>query len=366
MATRRQARSGEPKKIAPGIYRDAYGFRVFQRVHAGKGGLHSHRFPKTATLTTMKAWQEDERAAHRKGPSRPAAAKGTLAADVARYLQLVATMPSYTDRERDLLAWVAKLGSHDRATLTTADYRLVLQQWRQTGKAGAKPLAASTVNHRRTALMHLYSVLDGKAAPNPLRDIEPFREPHPEPRDLGLDVVRAILGKVRSNKSGARLKALAWTGIRGSSEFSQMKPTHLDLDAGTCWVPTGKGGQARHLLLNANGIAAWREVIATKAWGTYSRSSLGKAFRLAIAKVNTERVLWLWVLTRAGFRCSVPLLVGVRPYDLRHTIATALRKAGADLADVQAFLGHRSQKMTQRYAPYHSEKLRKAVDGLER
>lgn len=40
----------------------------------------------------------------------------------------------------------------------------------------------------------------------------------------------------------------------------------------------------------------------------------------------------------------------MRPYDLRHSIATALRRAGADLADVQAFLGHGSPRMTQRYA----------------
>jgi integrase len=52
---------------------------------------------------------------------------------------------------------------------------------------------------------------------------------------------------------------------------------------------------------------------------------------------------------------------GLRPYDLRHTIATALRKAGADLADVQAHLGHSSPRITQRYAPYDATKLAQAL-----
>lgn len=343
------------KKIAPGIYRDAYGFRVFQRVHAGKGGLHSQRFPKTATLKAMKDWQEDQRVAHRKDPARPPAAKGTLEADVTRYLQQVATMPSYSDRERDLLAWVGKLGAHKRASLTDADYRLVLQQWRQAGAKGGKPLAASTVNHRRTAMMHLYTLLDGKGAPNPLRDIEPFIEPHPEPRDLGLDVVRAILAAMPDSKTRARVSVLAWTGIRGRSEFGKMKREHVDLEAGVCWVPTGKHGTPRLLQLNEEGLAAWEDVIRLKAWGEYSRSSLWKSFRLAVAKVNQDRA-----------KAKQPPLVGARPYDLRHTIATALRKSGVDVADIQAHLGHTTPAMTKRYAPHQSPKLREALSGLSK
>lgn len=352
---------------ATGIKRDRGGWRVWQRVHAGPGGLKSRRFPKSATEREMREWQEDQRVEHRKQQSTKVngpAKRGTLKADIQRYLKLVQSMPTLKNRERDLHAWGKALGNHERAKLTAEDYRLVLQEWKRRGKFDGGSLAASSVNQRRVALMHLYSLLDGKGAPNPLRSIRPFEEPHPEPRDIGLDVALAIVGKAGENKTGARIRVLAWTGIRGTSEFGQMKREHLDLERGECWVPTGKKGQPRRLALNEHGVAAWRSVIQHKAFGHYSHSSLWRSFQVCVRKVNEERTLWLFVLALAGVRADALLLSGVRVYDLRHTIATALRRNGADLADIQAFLGHSSQKMTRRYSPYYSEKLRATVDAL--
>jgi integrase len=304
----------------------------------------------------MKQWRESQRVKAREAPSTPKGARGTLAADVTHYLKLVATMPSLSDRARDLHSWVDVLGMRPRHRLTRDDYRLVLNEWRLTGKQG-KPLAASTVNHRRTALMHLYTVLDGKGAPNPLRDIPPFHEPPPEPRDLSISTALTLIDSMKPSKSRARLKVLAWTGIRGNSELGKMKPEHVDLARGVCWVPTGKRGKPRELVLNAEGIAAWEEFIERKAWGTYSGASLKNAFRRAVTALNERR---------AKLTPPLPPLVGVRVYDLRHTIATAMRRAGADLADIQAHLGHTSPRMTQRYAPFHADKLRKALDQVTR
>lgn len=332
--------------VSVGIQKTASGFRVFQRVHPGPGGLKSKRFPPTATLTAMKQWREDQRVTFRQQPKTPAT-RGTLAADIQRYLKLVATMPSLKDRTRDLHDWCQVLGMRPRSQLTREDYRLVLNDWR------LKPLAASTVNHRRTAMLHLYTLLDGKGAPNPLREIPPFDEPPAEPRDLGLRVVTAILKQMPRSKTRARLKVLAWTGVRGNSELGKMKPEHVNLTTRQCWVPTGKHGTPRQLALNTAGVLAWREFARLNAWGPYQKDSLRRSFQRAVAKVNAAR-------QKAG---QAPL-PHVRVYDLRHTIATALRRAGADLADIQGHLGHTSPRMTQRYAPFQSAKLRKALRKL--
>lgn len=335
-----------------GIHKTATGFRAFVRVHPGKGGLRSRRYDKTATVTEMKAWREAERVKHREQP-KVRAARGTLGADIDHYLKLVATMPTITDRTRDLEAWRAVFGMRPRHKLTRDDYRLILQDWRLHGKAGGKPLAASTVNHRRTAMEHLYTVLDGKGAPNPLREIHPFAEPPAEPRDLGLDVARAIIAAMRKSKTRARIKVLAWTGMRGNSELGKMKPEYVNLEARECWAPTGKKGKPRLIVLNEEGVEAWQEFIALKAWGRYQKDSLRHSFQLAVKKVNEARA-----------EAKLPPLHHVRVYDLRHTIATALRRAGADLADIQAHLGHTSPRMTQRYAPFQSDKLRQTLTRL--
>jgi hypothetical protein len=118
------------------------------------------------TLTEMKAWREDQRSVHRQRTMHGPVARGTLAADIERYLKLVATMPSLKDRARDLDAWFDVLGTKGRSRITRDDVRLALQTWRLQGGADGQPLSASTCNHRRTALLHVYTVLDGKGAPN--------------------------------------------------------------------------------------------------------------------------------------------------------------------------------------------------------
>jgi site-specific recombinase XerD len=54
------------------------------------------------------------------------------------------------------------------------------------------------------------------------------------------------------------------------------------------------------------------------------------------------------------------------PYKLRHSFATRLRREGADLADVQALLGHENPKTTARYAQVSVDKLITAVQRMER
>ena len=55
----------------------------------------------------------------------------------------------------------------------------------------------------------------------------------------------------------------------------------------------------------------------------------------------------------------------LNPYKLRHSFATRMRRAGADLADVQALLGHKSPKTTARYAEVSQEQLVAAVLRME-
>jgi hypothetical protein len=59
--------------------------------------------------------------------------------------------------------------------------------------------------------------------------------------------------------------------------------------------------------------------------------------------------------------------VGFRIHDLRHTCATNLLKAGADIVGVQGILGHASPDTTLRYYGHltGTEHLRAAMDHYE-
>lgn len=360
-----KARKTRPKEtlrqVAPGVFDvlDARGKVTARRgfVRVGKK-LKPKRFPKATPVKDIKQWREETRVAHRK--TGDVAVRGTLAADIERYLEAVAAMPSIADRRRDLYAWRRAFGDLPRATLTPAMIRAQLHAWRlhgprwvtvKGGKRGERkevpgPMSASAVNHRRTALAHLYTVLDGRGAPNPVREVPTFQEPPPEPRGRETAVIRQLFEVMPAGRTRAIAKVLFWGGIRGNSELGKMNASHVDLEARQVFVPTGKHGKPRVVVLNAEGVEAWKEFLevhkGAKSW-KYSRGTLRQRLIYYARQLSID---------------------GLRPYDLRHSIATALRKAGADLSDVAEHLGHTSLRMTKRYAPFQAEKLRAAAERL--
>jgi len=69
---------------------------------------------------------------------------------------------------------------------------------------------------------------------------------------------------------------------------------------------------------------------------------------------------------RAAFlgACRWAEIKGVRLHDLRHTAASKMIEAGADLVTVSKILGHASIQMTMRYAHPTPENMRLAVEKL--
>ena len=71
----------------------------------------------------------------------------------------------------------------------------------------AEPLSASSVNHRLRAIANLWTVLDGRHAPNPARDVPELLEPDHPPRALSYPVLEAILAEW---SDAGRWKRSAW------------------------------------------------------------------------------------------------------------------------------------------------------------
>jgi integrase len=342
-----------PRRI--GITKTKTGWRAVVRV---RGILYTKRFKSDTSQTTMQNWRAAARVdALRRDAQRARKRLPTdsFAEDVETYLKAIKAMPTYRMREADLNAWVAALGTDDRgkprsrSEITSDEIRAVLHGWRLGGRLvrrhvhdwrtrkpitvviGLAPLSESACNHRRTALMHLWHVLDGKSAPNPVRDAPRFREPDPEPRGIPLETVSAILDAMPDSATKARCLVMAWTGLPHAT-LMQLTAANVRWDDNAVYVPRrrkGKGTKARVVPLLPQAIEAFRMMERFSAWGPFSRDSLRRSLHRA---------------------CDALGLPKIRPYDLRHSFATAAYEVSGDIRAVQELLDHADAKLTNRYA----------------
>ena len=162
----------------------------------------------------------------------------------------------------------------------------------------------ATVRHYRTALYSLWTALDGKDAPNPLRDVKPARSDDPEPRALPYEIIDGILAAMpergqglrnvpRSDvsKTKARLKVQAYVGLP-PKQVMLLREDDVNWRESSVLVQgrhKGKGTHTTRLPLVPQAVAALREFFDAKAEGRFSTSSARQSFRRQIARAHSIR-----------------------------------------------------------------------------
>jgi integrase len=356
------------KTVAPGIYlmdSGSYWVKVSLGNRARGGKPRSKMFPAGTPRKKMEAWQDDERATLRRLKLVPAT--GTLDADILKYLD---TLKAGVVKEAryQLDAWAkpkgdeqvrdehgrrlfgAGFGPRHRHTITQLEIQQQIKTW------VAADVAASTIRHRLTVLSNLYTELDGESAPNPVKGVKRPKEPAPQPGGRPFEMIDRVLDELwfrtamnnRGWKTLSRALVLTHTGMR-PCQLMWLDP-HVDItphlhDAKPfIQVAAKKGGRPIVKELTTDAVAALLLFVRVEAAGTYSNHAFYKSWKLACEQAG------------------VPFF---KPYRLRHSYATELRRAGADLADVGAQLGHTSPKTTLRYAEPSREKVITATRQME-
>jgi len=157
----------------------------------------------------------------------------------------------------------------------------------------------------------------------------------------------------------AMLETLYGTGVR-VGELAGMNVDHCDFSESSVRV-LGKGGKERIVPLGKSSVEALQLYLPAR------RSLLVKA------KEGDPDALWL---SRNGKRLSVRQVQNIvrrhgtlgagrgdlHPHAMRHTCATHLLDAGADLRSIQELLGHSSLSTTQRYTHVSVDRLMEVYD----
>jgi integrase len=320
--------------LPTGITRTPHGFRVCKRVN---GHLYTKRFKDAAEIPKWIRWRHE--LAIRLDAGAPALVQsGHAFRDDARaYLLAVRGMPTYRWRADDIALWVEVFGDRARADIQSHEIRAQLAKWRTR-------YAANTCNHRRTALLHLWTVLDGKSKPNPVRDVPRYRDDSQDrpPRALAPPVLRALFATMAPSATKARLQLIAWTGWPHAVIY-QITSRDIDWRGRRVYVHgrlKGKGTKGSWRELMPRGWAALRIFAQLKAWGPFSSPAARISLRLAATKVGKDTTL------PAAIREAVE---DITPYDLRHSFLTLVAVIGKDDRAVASVAGHSDMRMGARY-----------------
>jgi len=232
-------------------------------------------------------------------------------------------------------------------------------------KAGA---TAVTVRRKLAAARTFCRFLqrDGKLLDNPFSLLKGPRKAKTLPRILSVEDVNRFLSRPQADfrektldeyaclRDTALFESLYSTGCR-ISEMTSVKWGEVDFGRGTLIV-TGKGSKDRLVILGAPALEAlWRLRAASAAKGARLAGESADVF-LSDSGVRMSPRFAQRRMKRYLAEAGLP--TDLTPHKLRHSFATHLLDAGADLRSVQEMLGHASLSTTQVYTHVSVERLK--------
>ena len=219
-------------------------------------------------------------------------------------------------------------------------------------------LDSRTVARKLACLRSFFRYLNahGLYSANPLRAIAAPKQPKKLPEQLSVEIVLAALAlpdrsTLKGKRDAAILELFYSTGIR-LSELVGLTIENVDLRQRQIRV-FGKGAKERIVPLGEHAAEALREYLSAR--GAFSRSGRGPVFVGKNGKRLSPRTVQRIV---RKYLSEVDESGALHPHVLRHSFATHLLDAGADLLAVKELLGHSSLSTTQIYTHVSAERLK--------
>ena len=267
------------------------------------------------------------------------------ASDLQQFLHHLTHTPEGADRPEPALEQIDNL--------TIREFLGRLHQRGNKKSSTARRLAAI-----RSFLKYLS--VEGAIAANPAKLVASPRQEKRLPDFLALDAVSSLVeapdtSTAAGKRDRAMLELLYGTGIR-ASELVGLDLGDLDLQEQLVRVvgkgrkerivPFGrKAGEALADYLQTRGELAGRELQESAGEAVFLNVRGGRLTARSLGNIVNKHV------SRLAQRMKV------HPHTLRHTFATHMLNAGADLRSIQEMLGHESLSTTQKYTHVSIEQL---------
>lgn len=176
------------------------------------------------------------------------------------------------------------------------------------------------------------------------------------------DMFRMLDGIAKDTLLSLRNRAMFETmyssGLR-VSEVAGMNVFDIDFSGGMVRV-VGKGSKERRIPIGRHALAAVRDYRERLERETGIGTEMNAPLFLNKQGGRLTTRSMARILGQAARKCGIP--TPVSPHALRHSFATHMLDAGADLKAVQELLGHESLATTQKYTHVSIGRLMEAYD----
>jgi integrase/recombinase XerD len=293
--------------------------------------------------------------------------KGELSGVMTKYhVNRVENDEIHPDLTEKIALYLSSKRLEGLSPITLKDYELNLRKFAEAIKKRTDDISASdirvylgtftehkmsTIGTKLSTLKSFFSWLASEEViqRDPTIKIKTPKKEKRMPKSLSIEELELLRESCATTRERAFLEVMYATGCR-LSEVHAINQSDINYQAMSCRV-IGKGDKEREVYLSFKALFHLKKYLNTRDDDCE-------------ALMVTERKPFRR-LTKRGIQREIDKIAGrarldkkVSPHVLRHTFASLTLNNGAELAAIQAFLGHSSPATTQVYAQLSDDKKR--------
>ena len=218
-----------------------------------------------------------------------------------------------------------------------------------------KGLKSKTVNSYLNCIRGFYQFLrheEGMSVPNPVKPGYTLRLPSPLPRFLVDEQIDLLFDAINNRRDEAMFRLMLRCGLR-VGEVAHLTLGAIDLQRRRVTVHCGKWCRDRVVFVSDDAYHALKAYLDSRP-----RTRLKSVFLVEKGTFKDQAISVRGIQKRIEYYAK-KTGVNASCHRLRHTMATQLLNADAEVVTIQDLLGHNCVANTQRYCKVSNPKVRK-------
>ena len=218
-----------------------------------------------------------------------------------------------------------------------------------------KRLKPKTINCYLNSVCQFYHYLseeEGIPITNPVRKPNIMKLPRGLPKHLNDERIELLFGNVKGPRDRAMFMLMLRCGLR-VEEVAHLNLGNIDLKRRMLLIQDGKGAKDRVAYMSNDALRVLVEYLRVRP-ATRAR----RVFLVEKGPLTGQPISIRGIQKRREYYAK-QINLRISCHHLRHTMATQMLNADADLSTIQDLLGHNSIRTTQRYCRISNLKVQR-------